>query len=141
MTDDESSSKKKLKVQDLLTSIHDTLGLGSLKKKLEQLSSSSAPGKPSEDAIGQAASDLLAAPLSRRAQDRLNREAAYKESKEDIEKWAPTVKQNREAEHLSFPMNDSGAQYMGSAAMSSNFTVCPMIHYERQRIIFTECIS
>lgn len=56
----------------------------------------------------------LAPPLAKRQQDRLDRTAAYEESKKDLSKWIETVKQNRRAEHLSFPLVDQAT----TAAMS-----------------------
>jgi len=47
----------------------------------------------------------LAVPLPKRIQDRHERRAAYEISKDEVNKWKDTVKQNREAEVLSFPMN------------------------------------
>ncbi|CCH45378.1 U3 small nucleolar RNA-associated protein [Wickerhamomyces ciferrii] len=47
----------------------------------------------------------LAIPLPKRIQDRHERKAAYEISKDEVDKWRETVKQNREAEVLSFPMN------------------------------------
>lgn len=52
----------------------------------------------------------LAPPLAKRQQDKLDRAAAYDESKKELNKWVDTVKQNRRAEHISFPLPDpSGA--------------------------------
>ena len=48
----------------------------------------------------------LAPPLAKRQQDRLDRVAAYDESKKELGKWVETVKQNRRADHLSFPLVD-----------------------------------
>ncbi|KAJ9653492.1 hypothetical protein H2198_007334 [Neophaeococcomyces mojaviensis] len=48
----------------------------------------------------------LAAPLAKRQQDRLDRLAAYDKSKQTMERWVDTVKQNRRAEHVSFPLQD-----------------------------------
>lgn len=47
----------------------------------------------------------LAVPLPKRIQERHDRTAAYDLTKEEVEKWADTVKQNREAEYLQFPIN------------------------------------
>lgn len=47
----------------------------------------------------------LAIPLPKRIQERHDRKAAYEISKDEVNKWKDTVKQNREAEVLSFPMN------------------------------------
>ncbi|KAJ7355370.1 Utp14-domain-containing protein [Mycena albidolilacea] len=46
----------------------------------------------------------LAAPLPLRTQARVDREAAYEATKEEVEKWAPSMKRIREAEHLNFPL-------------------------------------
>ena len=40
--------------------------------------------------------ETLAAPLHTRAQERLDRQAAYDATKEEVEKWAPTMKRIRE---------------------------------------------
>lgn len=49
----------------------------------------------------------LAAPLAKRQQDRLDRVAAYDQGKQTLERWADTVKQNRRAEHVSYPLVDA----------------------------------
>jgi U3 small nucleolar RNA-associated protein 14 len=59
----------------------------------------------------------LPAPLAQRTQDRIDREAAYATTKEEIQKWAPTMKRIREAEHLAFPLQGPGA---GKGAGTSN---------------------
>ncbi|KAK5131646.1 hypothetical protein LTR08_000773 [Meristemomyces frigidus] len=48
----------------------------------------------------------LAAPLPKRQQDRLNREAATKKAKEQLDRWQNTVMHNRRAEFLTFPLVD-----------------------------------
>jgi len=40
--------------------------------------------------------ESLAAPLPTRAQERLDRQAAYETTKEEVGKWAPTMKRIRE---------------------------------------------
>ena len=57
----------------------------------------------------------LAPPLAKRQQDRLDRSAAYDETKKELGKWVETVKQNRRAEHLSFPLVDAAAAGMLNA--------------------------
>lgn len=48
----------------------------------------------------------LAPPLAKRQQDRLDRAVAYEKSKETLGRWIDTIKQNRRAEHISFPLSD-----------------------------------
>ncbi|CAI2170545.1 14052_t:CDS:2 [Funneliformis geosporum] len=88
--------KKKIDFQDLIGSIQEETGFSKLKQKLVSLESGGKKGTYQEP---------LPAPLPSRIQDKLNRQAAYEETKKDITKWEPIVKQNREAEHLKFPMN------------------------------------
>ncbi|KAL4995914.1 Utp14 protein-domain-containing protein [Aspergillus recurvatus] len=95
------SSTRKLTVADLLPSVTDSRLKNSLKHVdsaiSEQKTSSGIPGK-------------LDAPLAKRQQDRLDREAAYEKSKETLGRWIETVKANRRAEHLMFPLPDPDAQ-------------------------------
>ncbi|OAL33894.1 hypothetical protein AYO20_06905 [Fonsecaea nubica] len=62
----------------------------------------------------------LAPPLAKRQQDRLDRSVAYEETKKELGKWIESVKQNRRAEHLSFPLVDAAA-----AGMLSNKQLGP----------------
>ncbi|KAL6232325.1 Utp14 protein-domain-containing protein [Aspergillus navahoensis] len=95
------SSTQKLTVADLLPSVTDSRLKNSLKHVdsaiSEQKTSSGIPAK-------------LDAPLAKRQQDRLDREAAYEKSKETLGRWIETVKANRRAEHLMFPLPDPDAQ-------------------------------
>ena len=63
----------------------------------------------------------LAPPLAKRQQDRLDRVAAYDESKKELGKWVETVKQHRRADHLSFPLIDPE-----SAAALNNTQMSPV---------------
>ncbi|EED16750.1 small nucleolar ribonucleoprotein complex subunit Utp14, putative [Talaromyces stipitatus ATCC 10500] len=89
------TSTRKLNVSDLLSSVTDSRLKGSLKHlsstSTAQGVKSSAPGK-------------LTAPLAKRQQDKIDRAAAYEKSKETLNRWIDTVKANREAEHISFPL-------------------------------------
>ncbi|OAX78380.1 hypothetical protein ACJ72_07312, partial [Emergomyces africanus] len=51
----------------------------------------------------------LEAPLAKRQQDRIDRAAAYEKSKETLNRWIETVKANRRADHLSFPLPEPNA--------------------------------
>ena len=46
-------------------------------------------------------------PIAKRQQDRLDRSAAYDKTKETLERWTDTVKHNRRADHLIFPLPDN----------------------------------
>ncbi|KAI8582424.1 hypothetical protein K450DRAFT_227120 [Umbelopsis ramanniana AG] len=106
-----SGAKKKLDLADLMGTLDDDTGFGGLKKNLEALEGS---GKSK-------IKDTLSAPLPKRIQDRLNRQAAYKEAKDEVAKWQPLVKQNREADHLSFPMVEKAAAPNSNASLTSTF--------------------
>ncbi|KAK4454074.1 Utp14 protein-domain-containing protein [Podospora aff. communis PSN243] len=57
-----------------------------------------------EKATKSGSSKKLAVPLARRHQDKLDRAAAYEKTTETLDRWIDTVKQNRRAEHLVFPL-------------------------------------
>ncbi|KAI3392541.1 hypothetical protein diail_5512, partial [Diaporthe ilicicola] len=52
-------------------------------------------------------SKKLDVPLARRQQDQLDRIAAYEKTNETLNRWNDTVKQNRRADHLMFPLPDT----------------------------------
>ncbi|ODQ78118.1 hypothetical protein BABINDRAFT_9719 [Babjeviella inositovora NRRL Y-12698] len=60
-------------------------------------------------------SQALAVPLPKRIQERNERLVAYELSKQEVDKWEDTVKQNRRAEVLQFPMNPEPAVSVPSA--------------------------
>ncbi|KAJ5157138.1 uncharacterized protein N7482_008238 [Penicillium canariense] len=93
------TSSRKLTVADLLPTITDSRLKSSLKHvdAIAQASKTGIPGK-------------LDAPLAKRQQDKLDRTAAYEKSKETLDRWLETVKANRKAEHLTFPLPDPDAQ-------------------------------
>lgn len=95
------NSKRKLTVADLVPSITDPKLRKSLKLLADDDSkSASKPGRISKK---------LEVPLPKRQQDRLDRAAAHEKSKETLNRWIDTVKHNRRAEHLSFPLKDPNA--------------------------------
>ena len=65
----------------------------------------------------------LALPVSKPERQRMTRDAAYSATKEEVSKWVPLVKKNREADHLSFPANEMKGANMNvtTAALVSNF--------------------
>lgn len=89
------TSSRKLTVADLLPSITDSRLKSSLKHvdATPEASKAGIPGK-------------LDAPLAKRQQDRIDRSVAFDKSKETLDRWLETVKQNRRAEHLVFPLPD-----------------------------------
>jgi U3 small nucleolar RNA-associated protein 14 len=60
----------------------------------------------------------LDAPLPKRQQDKLDRAAATEKANETLGRWVETVKTNRRAEHLSFPLKHANAgQSMGESKL------------------------
>ncbi|CCL98912.1 uncharacterized protein FIBRA_00919 [Fibroporia radiculosa] len=83
----------KLKLEDLLAPLtSQSSNLASLRKSAKLLVSQSGGNK------------TLTAPLPQRVAERLDREAAYEQTKEEVDKWKATMQRIKEAEHLSFPL-------------------------------------
>lgn len=114
-TRESSNVRKKIDLSDLLGSIQEETGFSGLKQKLASLESGGNKGTYKEP---------LPAPLPPRIQDRLNRQVAYEKTKKDITKWEPIVKQNREAEHLKFPINASLPHKQTNSVLVATFQVC-----------------
>lgn len=95
------SSKQKLTIADLLPSVKDP----QMKKSLRVLAEDDTKSSSKRNRIAK----KLDVPLPKRQQDRLDRAAAYEKSKETLNRWIDTVKHNRRAEHLSFPLQDLDA--------------------------------
>ncbi|KAI6154218.1 small-subunit processome [Pisolithus tinctorius] len=98
-----------LKLDDLLAPLASTSALATLKKSTKALTSSSAKTK------------TLPAPLPQRAQERLDREAAYEKTKEEVEKWNTTMKRIKQAEHLSFPLQAEPATRVSNLELAAKF--------------------
>ena len=78
-----SIGQTKLNFEDLLAPLAGQSGnLDSLKKSTKVLTSSK--------------NKALSAPLPQRTQDRLDREAAYEQTKQEVDKWQVTMKQIKE---------------------------------------------
>ncbi|KAG6007431.1 hypothetical protein E4U21_006020 [Claviceps maximensis] len=89
-----SSAGQKLSLGDLgLTRLSDPL----LKNSVKLMNKEAREKRPG-------VAQKLAVPLSRREQGRLDRSVAFEKTNEALERWTETVKQNRRAEHLVFPL-------------------------------------
>ncbi|MCJ1472163.1 hypothetical protein MMC13_000810 [Lambiella insularis] len=89
---------QKLSIADILPTVTDP----KLRKSLKLLDNDNKKASRKLDGIPQ----KLDVPLAKRQQDRLDRAAAYEKSKQTLSRWIDTVKHNRRAEHLSFPLTN-----------------------------------
>jgi U3 small nucleolar RNA-associated protein 14 len=68
----------------------------------------------------------LDAPLPKRQQDKLDRAVANAKANETLERWTDTIKRNRRAEHLMFPLqNASGGEAVGEKTLQPTTTSAP----------------
>jgi len=68
----------------------------------------------------------LEAPLPKRQQDKLDRAAANVKANETLDRWTDTIKRNRRAEHLVFPLqNASGGEAVGEHRLQPTTTSAP----------------
>jgi U3 small nucleolar RNA-associated protein 14 len=106
---DPSQPTTALSLNDILSSLTDP-SLQPLRKSLSQQTRKK--------------SQKLSAPLAKPLKDKLERQAAYQETKTEISKWQPIVQQNRQAEHLSFPLNEpQTSTTQTNATLAGTFTV------------------
>lgn len=82
---------QQLRLEDLIAPLAPRSSAAlSLKKSVKVLDASRTRGAP------------LSVPLPQRTQDRLNREAAYEQTKAEVDKWKETMKQIEEVVHISY---------------------------------------
>ncbi|KAJ4424884.1 hypothetical protein N0V82_000387 [Gnomoniopsis sp. IMI 355080] len=90
------SSKQMISLEDLgLSSVKDPL----IKKALKLMKK-----EEKAETTKKGLSKKLDVPLPRRQQDQLLRAAAYEKTTETLDRWNETVKHNRRADHLIFPL-------------------------------------
>ncbi|CAH0016451.1 unnamed protein product [Clonostachys rhizophaga] len=98
--EDKAPVKQKINLGDLgLGGIDDPF----MKQSVKLMKKESKEKKPG-------ATKKLDVPLSRREQGRLDRTVAYEKTNETLDRWTETVKQNRRAEHLVFPLPENSAK-------------------------------
>ena len=94
--------RSKLTLADLLPTVTDSTARRSLKMTADN-------GRKSADSR-KGGLGLLSTPMPKRQKDRLDRVVAFEKSKETLDRWVDTVKHNRRAEHLRFPLVDPDAE-------------------------------
>ncbi|CAA2933703.1 U3 small nucleolar RNA-associated protein 14 homolog A [Olea europaea subsp. europaea] len=77
----------RISIHDLLDPLRGKSGFGKLRKNFHRIENKSMP---------------IHTPIPKPDQERLERKAAYEQSKKDITKWEPLVKRNREEPTLYF---------------------------------------
>jgi U3 small nucleolar RNA-associated protein 14 len=103
-----------------LTSLKSKIADPEKKKSLRLLKDDLKPSKRNDIAR------KLDAPLPKRQQDKLDRAAANEKAKETLLRWQDTVKQNRRAEHLLFPLqHPSAGESMGESRLMPTTTSAP----------------
>ena len=83
-----------ISVEDLLGSLQGASGIGTLRKRMEPL---------------QKEKLAISAPLPKVLQERVERKVGYEKSKDEVTKWQPLVKRNREAPSLAFNIREPTA--------------------------------
>ncbi|KAG2141078.1 Utp14 protein-domain-containing protein [Suillus clintonianus] len=104
-----AGGSRALKLDDLLAPLASSSALTALKKSTKALTSTSSKTK------------TLSAPLPQRAQERLDREAAYEQTKEEVDKWSATMKHIKQAEHLSFPLQAQPEGRVSNLELAAKF--------------------
>ncbi|KAL5535897.1 hypothetical protein ACEPAF_3991 [Sanghuangporus sanghuang] len=106
-----ASGPSKLSLNDLLKPLASKQGVSaSLKKSVKPLTDSPSPKN-----------QPLPAPLPARIQEKLEREAAYEQTKQEVDKWTDTMKRIQEAEHLNFPLQVPRTTKVSNLELTAKF--------------------
>ncbi|PCH34293.1 Utp14-domain-containing protein [Wolfiporia cocos MD-104 SS10] len=65
--------------------------------------------------------NTISAPLPQRMAERLDRQAAYEQTKQEVDKWQATMKHIKEAEHLSFPLQAQPTTKTSTSELAARF--------------------
>ncbi|CAM6036547.1 unnamed protein product [Sphagnum compactum] len=95
-----------ISVEELMGSLHETAGFGALRKRMQQLEKRGAPVHP---------------PLPKAMQEKVERKVGYEKTRDEITKWQPQVKMNREARTLFFNQKEEVVP-SSTAALAAKFT-------------------
>ncbi|OVA12705.1 Small-subunit processome [Macleaya cordata] len=104
----------RINIQDLLGPLHGKPGYSKLRNRMQQL---------------ERKSRSVQAPLTKVEQEKVERKAAYDETKKDISKWESLVKMNREAPTISF-VKDTNVGFSTVGAIASEFK--PRTDFEKK---------
>ncbi|KAJ3833190.1 Utp14-domain-containing protein [Lentinula raphanica] len=102
-----------LSLNDLLA----PLGKSSLESSVKVLQ----PSKGDSSTGKKKKPQILAIPLPQRTQERLDREAAYEQTKTEVDKWSATMKRIAEADHLSFPLQVQPQSKVSNLELTAKF--------------------
>ncbi|KAF8216392.1 Utp14 protein-domain-containing protein [Mycena galopus ATCC 62051] len=137
-----STGAQKLSLADLLAPLS-AAAPAALRAVEKTLATGPAEERPKTKSTGKKVKAVgggaLAAPLPLRTQARVDREAAYEATKEEVDKWAPSMKRIREAEHLSFPLQ-APKQQMGrvsNAELAAKFKPTTELETAVSRLLAT----
>ncbi|KAJ6582029.1 Utp14 protein-domain-containing protein [Mycena capillaripes] len=137
-----STGAQKLSLADLLAPLS-AAAPAALRAVQKTLAEGPAEERPKTKSTGKKVKAVgggaLAAPLPLRTQARVDREAAYEATKEEVEKWAPSMKRIREAEHLSFPLQAPKQQVgrVSNAELAAKFKPTTELETAVSRLLAT----
>ncbi|KIK56858.1 hypothetical protein GYMLUDRAFT_99016 [Collybiopsis luxurians FD-317 M1] len=105
-----------LSLNDLLAPLGQTSSLDKSVKALQSASvaDGSSSGKKKKP-------QTLPVPLPQRTQERVDRQAAYEQTKAEVDKWSATMKRISEAEHLSFPLQAPAQARVSNLELAAKF--------------------
>jgi U3 small nucleolar RNA-associated protein 14 len=98
-----------LSLADLMAPLQSSTEFAGVKKKIAPLTKDKAIRPLSE-------------PAPETVSDRQTRSIAYEQVNSELQRWVPVVKQNREAEHLSFPLKPPQRHVATTTSLATKFT-------------------
>ncbi|KAJ7135051.1 Utp14-domain-containing protein [Mycena crocata] len=132
----------KLSLTDLLAPLSSTTP-AALRSVQKSLAAGPAEERPKTKSTGKKVKAVgggaLAAPLPLRTQARVDREAAYEATKKEVDKWGPSMKRIRDAEHLSFPLQAPKEQMgrVSNAELAAKFKPSTELETAVSRLLAT----
>ncbi|PWZ01828.1 Utp14-domain-containing protein [Testicularia cyperi] len=117
-----SGSGSTLRLQDFLDPLASSVSFADIRKTAKVLGNKKGGNQTGHAPVAsKQGGGALAAPLPSVVQDRLDRQAAYSVTRDEVQGWQPTINKIRDAEHLSFPLQKPAVTKASTAGFVANF--------------------
>ena len=120
--------------ESLLTN-NESSGYGNLKRHLEMIGEEGIPIIDKKRTKRSTKVRVVEVPLPAVHQDRIDRQVAFEQSIQQVNKWVPVVRKNRQAKNLSFPLAAPPAVSLTTTALAAKHQPSSRFEEEFQRTL------
>ncbi|SNX86829.1 related to UTP14 - subunit of U3-containing small subunit processome complex [Melanopsichium pennsylvanicum] len=110
-----------LRLEDFMNPLSSNIDFADVRKSTKTLSNPKSSPNTSAPAASKKGGGALSAPLPSVVQDRLDRQGAYSITRDQVQGWQPTINRLRDAEHISFPLQQPAVTKASTSGLVATF--------------------